>query len=78
MGERPAGRSLGRIDGTKGYEPGNCRWSTPMEQQLNAKHTILYRLDGELVSQNRAAKLLGVSRWSLQNRDHPSLTRVAL
>ena len=37
MGERPEGKTLDRIDGTKDYEPSNCKWSTPSEQGINRK-----------------------------------------
>ena len=35
MGPRPHGKTLDRLDGAKGYEPGNCRWATVRQQNKN-------------------------------------------
>lgn len=37
MGERPPGKTLDRINGNKNYTPSNCRWATPIEQNLNRR-----------------------------------------
>lgn len=37
MGSRPPNMSIDRLDNDKGYEPGNCKWSTASEQQRNKR-----------------------------------------
>lgn len=51
MGECPKGMTLDRIDNTKGYEPGNCRWATMRTQVRNRACT---KLDADKAAAIRA------------------------
>jgi hypothetical protein len=48
MGARPSlQHSIDRIDGGRGYEPGNCRWATSSEQSRNRSTSrAVIRSDG--------------------------------
>lgn len=52
MGERPAGTTLEREDGTRGYEPGNCVWATAEVQAQNRPSIV--KLDHDKVRSIRA------------------------
>ena len=47
MGPAPEGYQLDRIDGTKGYEPSNCRWASLWTQNRNRSDNVWLEYKGE-------------------------------
>lgn len=66
MGERPVGCSLDRIDNSRGYEPGNCRWVDQETQNRNKRNNRILTIDGisrcvsEWAEQPGAAKRMAI------------------
>lgn len=71
MGERPSpGHTVDRIDGARGYEPGNVRWATQLVQMRNTRRTRMIEWQGRDISMSEAAEIAGISKelfhWRLK------------
>jgi hypothetical protein len=69
MGWRPSPElSLDRIDGKKGYSPGNVKWSNDQEQSTNRKNVTLLKHNEEMVSLKEYCKLNGLKYGTVISR----------
>lgn len=68
MGERPEGCTIDRIDGAKGYEPGNCRWATVKDQQRNLRTNVTITFQGESLCISEWAEKTGLHSRTIAHR----------
>jgi hypothetical protein len=80
MGPKPTPtHQLDRIDNSKGYEPGNCRWATPTEQSSNTRRNRFVEFDGVTLTISAWARKLGIPEDRIRGRlDNGWTTRDAL
>jgi hypothetical protein len=84
MGPKPTSRhQIDRINNNGNYKPGNCRWSTPIENAGNKRNTVFLEHDGKRLTQSEWSRITGLSQATLCERraagwsDSEVLTRPA-
>ena len=68
MGERPKGKTIDRIEGSKGYSKDNCRWATAVEQQANLKSNFIVEYFNEKFTLAQLSRKLNVHPLTLKYR----------
>lgn len=68
MGERPVGATIDRIENSKGYEPGNCRWATRKTQNRNRTISRFLTFNGQTKCLAEWAEELNISARAISRR----------
>ena len=69
VGNRPSPHmTLDRIDNSKGYEPGNVRWATRLEQNLNTRSNRLLELGGVRMTITQWSRHTGITSATIRRR----------
>lgn len=69
MGKSPSkSHTLDRIDSTKGYEHGNCRWATRTVQSVNRSCTRFIEYEGLKLCVTEWARRKGLTKRALFDR----------
>jgi hypothetical protein len=68
VGHCPPGLCLDRIDNSKGYEPGNVRWTDQATQMRNTRVNHRYAHDGKNLTLVEWSELTGVPKERIRGR----------
>lgn len=68
MGERPEGKSIGRIDNNGNYCKENCRWETNYQQSRNRRTNVYLTFRGKRCILSDLAKKAHISKSALRKR----------
>lgn len=68
MGRSPAGTSIERKDGNRGYSPKNCRWATNEEQQNNKSTNVRITHNGQTLTATQWERRLELPVGTISRR----------
>ena len=68
MGPRPPGTSIERLNNDGHYEPGNCKWATPLEQGNNKRNNRLIEFEGRRMTIAQWGREHGLPRYVIRAR----------
>ncbi len=68
MGDRPALKTIGRLDNDGNYEPNNCEWQTATEQSRNRRSSALLEYQGRVRCASEWAEELGLTVGAICKR----------
>lgn len=68
VGPRPDGKTLDRIDPSKGYDSRNCRWATPTEQARNRRDNVRITAAGKTQLLVEWVEETGIPKATIERR----------
>ena len=68
MGDPPPGCSIERVDNDLGYEPGNCKWATRVEQARNKRNVPKHTAFGLTMSAAEWADFMKMPKATIRMR----------
>lgn len=74
MGEKPKGKSLGRINNLGNYCKENCRWEDHFQQNRNRRNTVMAECRGEVRPLTQWLEESGITRSTFEYRKRSGMS----